>query len=82
MSILESLIFFLVLWWPIFFISLPFGFQPITNNNEENNFAKSAPAKPRILKKFIITTILSFVITIIIWLLTFFKIFSFKDFLV
>ena len=55
MSILETIIFFLVIWWPVFFISLPFGFKPIQNStNNNDNFARSAPAKPRILLKFLI----------------------------
>ena len=82
MSILETVVFFLIIWWPIFFISLPFGFKPITNGGKNKNYAKSAPAQPKILKKFFITTLVSLIITIIIWSLSFFEIISFKELII
>ncbi|MBJ56904.1 MAG: hypothetical protein CMP24_01525 [Rickettsiales bacterium] len=83
MSILETIIFFLVIWWPVFFISLPFGFKPIQNStNNNDNFARSAPAKPRILLKFLISTLISFFITIVIWMLSYFEVFSFKELII
>ena len=53
MTIIETIIFFLIIWWPIFFISLPLGFKSIANEEKNENFAKSAPSNPRILQKFI-----------------------------
>ena len=50
MSILEVIIFFLVVWWPVFFIILPIGFQQLPQ--KEIKFARSAPNKPNILIKF------------------------------
>lgn len=76
MSILEIIIFFLVVWWPVFFIILPIGFQQLPQ--KEIKFAKSAPKKPNILIKFIITTIFAILITIIFWMLSFFNIFTLK----
>ncbi len=81
MSFLETIIFFLVVWWPIFFMMLPVGFEPITKDNADTKFVKSAPNKPRLFKKFIITTTISLILTIMAWLLTFFKIFSLKSLL-
>ena len=54
MSVLEIIIFFLVVWWPIFFILLPIGYEQLPQK-KNFRFAKSAPKKPNILYKFIIT---------------------------
>jgi predicted secreted protein len=77
MSILEVIIFFLVVWWPVFFIILPIGFQQLPQ--KEIKFARSAPNKPNILIKFIITTIFAILVTIIFWILSFFNIFTLKN---
>ena len=77
MSILEGIIFFLVVWWPVFFIILPIGFQQLPQ--KEIKFARSAPNKPNILIKFIITTIFAILVTIIFWILSFFNIFTLKN---
>ena len=77
MSILEIIIFFLVVWWPVFFILLPIGYEQLQQKNNFK-FAKSAPKKPNILYKFIFTTIFSILITLIFWLLSYFNIFSLK----
>ena len=52
MSLLEIIIFFLVVWWPIFFILLPIGYEQLPQK-KNFRFAKSAPKKPNILYKFI-----------------------------
>ena len=77
MSILEVIIFFLVVWWPVFFIILPIGFQQLPQ--KEIKFARSAPNKPNILIKFIISTIFAILVTIIFWILSFFNIFTLKN---
>ena len=51
MSIIDILIFFLVIWWPIFFILLPIGYEPITKYDKNTEYVRSAPNKPKILKK-------------------------------
>ncbi len=79
MSLVEILIFFFVIWWPIFFILLPVGFEPITKYDEETRYIKSAPNKPNILKKFFLATAFSFCLTTIVWILDYIKLFSLKE---
>ena len=81
MSILETIIFFLIIWWPIFFILLPIGYKPITDDDSETKFVKSAPTRPRVLFKFLAATFLSFIITFLVWILDYFDLFSIKNFL-
>ena len=78
MSIVDTLIFFLVIWWPIFFILLPIGYEPITKYDDKTEYVRSAPRKPNILKKFILASIFSLFFTILIRLLEFYDIFSLK----
>ena len=80
MSILETIIFFLVVWWPVFFIILPIGYEQLPQA-KNFKFAKSAPKKPNVLNKFIFATIFSTIITFIFWLMTFLNIFSLKNFI-
>ncbi len=79
MSLIDILIFFLVIWWPIFFILLPIGFEPITKDNEKTEFVRSAPKKPKIFKKLILASVISFFITIFMWMLEYYNIFSLKE---
>ena len=78
MSIIDTLIFFLVIWWPIFFILLPIGYEPITKYDDKTDYVRSAPKKPNILKKFILASGLSLLFTVLIRLLEFYNIFSLK----
>ena len=79
MSIVDVLIFFLVLWWPIFFILLPIGYEPITKYDEKTEYVRSAPNKPKVIKKIILSSIISLFITIIVWLLDYNQMFSLKE---
>ena len=79
MSLVDILIFFLVIWWPIFFILLPIGYEPITNYDENTEFVRSAPKKPKILKKLLLASVISFFITLAMWTLEYYDLFSLKD---
>ena len=79
MSIIDILIFFLVIWWPIFFMLLPVGYEPITKYDKKTEYVRSAPSKPKILKKIILASSISIIITLLIALLEFYNIFSLKE---
>lgn len=52
------------IWWVVFYIALPFGSQVTTK--PEKGHADSAPTKPRLGLKFIITSIISIILTILV----------------
>lgn len=59
---------FAIVWWLVLFMVLPFGAQP--PDEVEPGMATSAPARPRIALKFLITTLIALVITaLILWLI-------------
>jgi predicted secreted protein len=77
MDIITAIIIYLLIWWTLIFAVLPFG-----NNPDEKvpvGQATSAPSNPRIKKKFLITTLLSFVLWGIIVAVIHYSNFSYYD---
>ncbi len=60
MSIFTNVLIFILIWWILFFIILPINIK--VSNITEIGHAKSAPNKPLLLIKFIITSLLSCII--------------------
>jgi predicted secreted protein len=71
------LVVFIITWWTVIFMILPFGVR--VPDNPEAGHAPSAPLAPRIGKKMLITTIVSIVITSIIYVLVEAEVFSFRQ---
>ena len=64
---LEIVVIFVVIWWLVLFTVLPFGVQKddkVVGGNDPG-----APKNPKIAKKFIITTIISTIIFLVIYYL-------------
>lgn len=58
-------IIFVVIWWIVFFMVLPFGNQAV--ENPETGHERGAPAKPRLGLKACITTVLAIIFTIVFY---------------
>jgi predicted secreted protein len=54
---------FFVTWWLVIFMVLPWGVQAIDQEDVEKGQSRGAPKKPLMIRKFVITT----VITTILW---------------
>lgn len=54
-----GLLVYVVVWWLVFFMVLPWGIRPMEQEDVEKGHAPSAPQKPRILIKMAITTVLA-----------------------
>ena len=68
MNTFTTVVTFLVTWWLILFMVLPFGAAP--PDQVRQGHASSAPAKPRMLIKLLITTLLAIGVTLAIkWFL-------------
>ena len=68
MNLFTTALTFLVLWWLILFMVLPFGVAP--PEEVEKGHASSAPARPRMLVKLLVTTLLAIAATYgVQWLL-------------
>lgn len=64
MSLYEGIVTFAVGWWLILFMVLPWGAQP--SDAPPPGTVASAPARPRLLLKFAITTVLALLLTLAI----------------
>ncbi|HET6467644.1 MAG TPA: DUF1467 family protein [Geminicoccaceae bacterium] len=53
----EAIVTYVVVWWLIFFMALPWGAQPEEHPQPGN--VESAPARPRLLLKAGVTTLLA-----------------------
>ncbi len=65
MSLLQTLIAYAICWWMVLFMVLPFGATP--EANPAPGHAPSAPAKPRLRRKFIIASFLALLPTAAIY---------------
>ena len=83
MGITGSIIVYVLIWWIIFFSLLPVGIQ----SKKEKFIAKiegidpGAPNNPKIAKKFLITTIITSIIFIVIYYLVESNLLNLREFL-
>ena len=71
MGITGSIIIYVIIWWIIFFSVLPVGIQSNKDKFQEKieGVDPGAPKNPEIAKKFLITTIITSIIFIVIYYL-------------
>jgi len=68
MDFVSGLVVFILLWWWVFFMSLPFGIK--TPDVVEIGHATSAPEKPRLWRKAMISSIItSALFAIVYWII-------------
>jgi predicted secreted protein len=60
---------YIVIWWLVIFMVLPWGVQPIERGDVEKGHAASAPLRPRMLRKMAITTLISAVLWLIAYVI-------------
>lgn len=63
-------------WWVVIYMILPLGVK--VPKKVKKGHATSAPEKPKLKEKFIITSVISFFITSIFFILSYFKIVDFE----
>ena len=70
MGLTGSIILFLIIWWLILFILLPISIDNKASGiTEYEGNDRGAPNNPQLLKKFIITTIISVILWFVVFLL-------------
>ena len=68
MSWFSAGIVFVIVWWLVLFMVLPFGAAP--PDEVEPGMASSAPERPRLALKFLVTTLIALAVTgLILWLI-------------
>ena len=83
MGITGSIIVYILIWWMIFFSVLPVGIQSNKEKFRERveGIDPGAPNNPKIGKKFLITTIITSIIFIVIYYLVSFNLLNLIEFL-
>ena len=83
MGITGSIIVYVLIWWIIFFSVLPIGIQSKKDTFKEKieGIDPGAPNNPRIERKFLITTIITSIIFIVIYYLVKLDFLNLREFL-
>ena len=83
MGITGSIIVFVLIWWMIFFSVLPVGIRSKKEKFKEgiDGIDPGAPNNPKIGKKFLITTIITSIIFIVIYYLVKFNLLNLREYL-
>lgn len=77
MGLVSGIVVYLMVWWTVLFAILPWGNRPSETPVTGNTV--SAPDKPKILKKFMVTTLVSAIIWLLIYGLISSNVISFYD---
>jgi predicted secreted protein len=82
-GITGSIIVYVLIWWMIFFSVLPVGIQSKKEQFKEriDGIDPGAPNNPKIGKKFLITTIITSIIFIVIYYLVSFNLLNLREYL-
>ena len=83
MGITGSIIVYVLIWWIIFFSVLPVGIQSNKGRFREKleGIDPGAPDNPKIARKFLITTIITSLIFIVIYYLVEFDLLNLREYL-
>ena len=65
MDLVSGLVVFVLLWWWVFLMSLPFGIK--TPDEVESGHATSAPEKPMLQRKVTISTVIASILYLIVY---------------
>lgn len=77
MNWFSGIVVFVIIWWCVFFMTLPFGVRP--PDNPEKGHATSAPVNPRLWLKAAVTTLIAVALWAVVrWLIVSDQI-SFRD---
>ena len=81
MGITGSIIVYVLIWWIIFFSVLPVGIQSNKEKFKEKieGIDPGAPINPKIGKKFLITTLITSIIFIVIYYLVKFNLLNLRE---
>ena len=61
MSTFNGIVLYVLIWWTVLFAVLPLGVSPVAEADSTSGW-RGTPARPRIGRKLVITTLVSFVV--------------------
>ena len=83
MGLTGSIIIYVMIWWIVFFSVLPIGIQSNKETFKDNieGIDPGAPKNPKIAKKFLITTIITSILFIMIYYIVDLGLFNLRNYL-
>lgn len=66
MSFALSVAVYFIIWWTVLFAVLPLWTRPVTDPEEKTHF-RGAPERPLLLRKVLVTTLVSGIVWLGIW---------------
>lgn len=76
MSIFGGIVVFVIVWWLVFFATLPWGVRRGAPTDEGHD--AGAPANPRLWLKAAVTTVIAALLTLAVWFVVTSDLFSFR----
>ncbi|WP_420547147.1 DUF1467 family protein [Curvivirga sp.] len=67
MSIASAIVTYVIIWWLVFFMALPFGVERPNEDEVEVGHEPGAPKKPMLVKKALVTSVITAVLLAIWW---------------
>lgn len=77
MGPIASVVVYIIVWWLVFLCALPFGHAP--QKDRVLGAAQSAPEHPKLGKKAIITSLITLVIWVVVYVMIDMRVLSFRD---
>ncbi|MEQ8397195.1 DUF1467 family protein [Thalassobaculum sp.] len=79
MDIVSGVVVYVLLWWLVFFVTLPIGVQTPEPSDVERGHATGAPIRPLLLKKVAAATVLAGVLWFGVYAVIASDVYSFRD---
>jgi predicted secreted protein len=79
MGVFSAVVVFILTWWMVFFMALPFGVKAQGAKENVADGLPAAPQKPLLKKKLIATTIISVILSVVIIYLINIKVIDFRE---
>jgi len=77
MTWVNAIVVFICVWWVVLFMVLPWGVRPL--EDPEPGQERGAPEKPMLWRKALVTTLISMVVWLAIYIVVTMNIISFHD---
>ena len=79
MGLTTGIAVYVVIWWTVIFMVLPWGVQSIGENDVAKGHASGAPKRPRLLRKMAVTTVVAAILWTVFFLIAESGVISFRE---
>lgn len=70
---------YVIVWWVVLFAVLPWGVEPVSDDDVAKGHAASAPKRPRVLQKLLLTTVIAAVCWAVIYAIAVSDLITFRE---